>query len=116
MTPPRLSAAPTGSYCIIQSSTPKFYPFDKLDSHHDDSTTTTDSTALRQSTRLLKMPPKRIVVERPARGAPKGFIGSTYDMVTSSENAAVVRSIGLFGVSPASSLAHSDSETRVLTI
>ncbi|KAF4125969.1 TOM core complex subunit Tom6 [Geosmithia morbida] len=45
-------------------------------------------------------PAKRIVVERSGpRGAaaPKGFFGSTYDVLTSSENAAVVRSIGLFG-------------------
>ncbi|KAL6854952.1 hypothetical protein ACO1O0_006088 [Amphichorda felina] len=44
------------------------------------------------------MPSKRIVVERSGpRGSPKGFFGSTYHMLTSSENAAVVRSIGLFG-------------------
>lgn len=46
------------------------------------------------------MPPKRIYVERASsKSAPKGFIGSTYDMLTSSDNAAVVRSIGIFGVS-----------------
>ncbi|KAF5027480.1 hypothetical protein F66182_405 [Fusarium sp. NRRL 66182] len=40
------------------------------------------------------MPPKRIAVDR---RAPRGVIGSTYDALTSSENAAVVRSIALFG-------------------
>lgn len=46
------------------------------------------------------MPQKRIVVERAGgRNQPKGYMASTYDMLTSSENAAVVRSIGLFGVS-----------------
>lgn len=46
-------------------------------------------------------PAKRIVVERSSpRNAPKGFFGQTYDVLTSAENAAVVRSIGLFGVSP----------------
>jgi hypothetical protein len=33
-----------------------------------------------------------------SRNQPKGYLGATYDMLTSSENAAVVRSIGLFGV------------------
>lgn len=48
------------------------------------------------------MPPKRVIVERGgARGQPKGYVASTYDMLTSSENAAVVRSISLFGVSSA---------------
>ncbi|KAI1071171.1 hypothetical protein NW752_000646 [Fusarium irregulare] len=44
------------------------------------------------------MPPKRIVVEPRSRRAPKGVIGSTYDALTSPENAAVVRSIAIFGV------------------
>ena len=45
------------------------------------------------------MAPKRVMVERGgSRNQPKGYIGATYDMLTSSENAAVVRSIGLFGV------------------
>jgi energy-converting hydrogenase Eha subunit E len=43
-------------------------------------------------------PPKRINVGGPGRRAPKGVIGSTYDALTSSENAAVVRSIAIFGV------------------
>ncbi|KAM0186158.1 hypothetical protein ACHAPI_011848 [Fusarium lateritium] len=42
-------------------------------------------------------PPKRINVGGPGRRAPKGVIGSTYDALTSSENAAVVRSIAIFG-------------------
>lgn len=45
------------------------------------------------------MPPKRIQVEPRGRRAPKGFIGSTYDALTSPDNAAVVRSIAIFGVS-----------------
>lgn len=45
------------------------------------------------------MPSKRIVVERGSRSQPKGYMASTYEMLTSSENAAVVRSFGLFGVS-----------------
>ena len=45
------------------------------------------------------MAPKRVMVERSgSRSQPKGYFGATYDMLTSSENAAVVRSIGLFGV------------------
>ncbi|KAM0236752.1 hypothetical protein ACHAPO_004793 [Fusarium lateritium] len=43
------------------------------------------------------MAPKRIAVEPRSRRAPKGVIGSTYDALTSSENAAVVRSIAIFG-------------------
>ncbi|CVL02009.1 hypothetical protein FPRO06_06047 [Fusarium proliferatum] len=43
------------------------------------------------------MPPKRIQVEPRGRRAPKGFIGSTYDALTSPDNAAVVRSIAIFG-------------------
>lgn len=49
------------------------------------------------------MPPQqRIVVQRgPASGyEPKGALRSTYDTLTSSENAAVVRSILAFGVCP----------------
>jgi hypothetical protein len=43
--------------------------------------------------------PKRVLVEKPSyRRAPKGFFASTYDTLTSSENAAVVRSIAMFGV------------------
>lgn len=44
------------------------------------------------------MPPKRIYVEKGSRRAPKGFFGSTYDALTSAENATVVRSIAIFGV------------------
>ncbi|CCF44756.1 hypothetical protein CH063_03420 [Colletotrichum higginsianum] len=45
------------------------------------------------------MPPKRIVVERgsPRSRQPKGYFRSTYDALTSSENAPVVRSIVVFG-------------------
>ncbi|KAJ3463844.1 hypothetical protein MRS44_008630 [Fusarium solani] len=45
------------------------------------------------------MPPKRIYVEKASRRAPKGVLASTYDALTSSENAAFVRSIAIFGVS-----------------
>lgn len=44
------------------------------------------------------MPPKRIY-EKPSRRAPKGALASTYEALTSADNAAVVRSIALFGVS-----------------
>lgn len=44
------------------------------------------------------MPPKRMYVESGSRRAPKGALASTYDALTSSENAAVVRSIVVFGV------------------
>ncbi|PNP61131.1 hypothetical protein FNYG_14219 [Fusarium nygamai] len=47
------------------------------------------------------MPPKRIPVEPRGRRAPKGFIGSTYDALTSPDNAAVVRSIAIFGAAVA---------------
>jgi hypothetical protein len=48
------------------------------------------------------MAPKRVLVERsgPSR-PPKGFFASTYAMLTSSDNAAVVRSLGLFGAAVA---------------
>lgn len=48
------------------------------------------------------MQPKRIQVERSGRRAPKGVIASTYDTLTSPDNAAVVRSVALFGVREAS--------------
>ncbi|EFY91581.1 TOM core complex subunit Tom6, putative [Metarhizium acridum CQMa 102] len=42
--------------------------------------------------------PKRVLVEKPSsRRTNKGFFASTYDTLTSSENAAVVRSIAIFG-------------------
>jgi hypothetical protein len=44
------------------------------------------------------MAPKRVIGGRPSR-APQGFFASTYDTLTSSENAAMVRSIGVFAVS-----------------
>lgn len=51
------------------------------------------------------MPPKqqRVVVERADRrrpnSAPKGYIGQAYGTLTAPENASVVRSIAIFGVS-----------------
>jgi hypothetical protein len=49
------------------------------------------------------MPPKqqRILVEKatPRRAAPKGYFASTYNTLTSPENASVVRSVAVFGVS-----------------
>ncbi|KAI1017299.1 hypothetical protein LB505_001929 [Fusarium chuoi] len=50
------------------------------------------------------MPPKRIQVEPRSRRAPKGFISSTYDALTSPDNAAVVRSIAIFGLARHASL------------
>ncbi|KAJ6784462.1 hypothetical protein PWT90_02880 [Aphanocladium album] len=45
------------------------------------------------------MAPKRVLVEKSGRrgAAPKGYFASTYDALTSPENASVVRSIALFG-------------------
>ncbi|KAI1091254.1 putative TOM core complex subunit Tom6 [Rostrohypoxylon terebratum] len=40
------------------------------------------------------MPPKRIGGGRPSN---KGFVSSTYETITSPENAAVARSIAIFG-------------------
>src|SRR5688572_4083328 len=45
------------------------------------------------------MAPKRAIGGRGAPRAPQGFFASTYDTLTSSENAAMVRSIGVFAVS-----------------
>ncbi|KAI9150424.1 TOM core complex subunit Tom6 [Paramyrothecium foliicola] len=48
------------------------------------------------------MPQKRIYGDQGAsRRAPKGFVASTYETLTSSENAAVVRSIAVFGAAVA---------------
>ncbi|KAK3942821.1 TOM core complex subunit [Diplogelasinospora grovesii] len=47
------------------------------------------------------MPPKRITVEKasaPRSRAQKGYLRSTYDTLTSPENASVVRSVTAFGV------------------
>ncbi|KAI1079740.1 hypothetical protein F5B20DRAFT_580895 [Whalleya microplaca] len=43
--------------------------------------------------------PTKVVVERsaPRSRAPKGYFRSTYDAVTSPENADVVRSVAVFG-------------------
>ncbi|KAJ3498957.1 hypothetical protein NLG97_g728 [Lecanicillium saksenae] len=48
-------------------------------------------------------PPKRVLVEKSGRrgAAPKGYIASTYDALTSPENASVVRSLAVFGVAVA---------------
>lgn len=54
------------------------------------------------------MAPKRQVeIQRGSRGgyrAPKGYFASTYDALTSQENAAMVKSIAAFGVSSSSFL------------
>ncbi|KAG6323045.1 hypothetical protein E4U22_007193 [Claviceps purpurea] len=42
------------------------------------------------------MPPKRIHGEK-SRRAPKGYLASTYDTLTSPDNSAVVLSIAAFG-------------------
>ncbi|KAK8148586.1 hypothetical protein MY10362_003807 [Beauveria mimosiformis] len=49
------------------------------------------------------MAPKKVLVERQGRraAAPKGYIASTYDTLTSPENASVVRSIAVFGAAVA---------------
>jgi len=51
------------------------------------------------------MAPKqqRIVVQKadPRRPAPKGYVASAYNSLTSPENATVVRSIAVFGVAVA---------------
>ncbi|KAL2753961.1 hypothetical protein ACRALDRAFT_1062938 [Sodiomyces alcalophilus JCM 7366] len=50
------------------------------------------------------MAPKRILVERSGSSRhrqPKGAIASTYDALTSPENASIVRSIAIFGASVA---------------
>lgn len=49
------------------------------------------------------MAPKRAISGRGAPRAPQGFFASTYDTLTSSENAAMVRSIGVFAVSASGS-------------
>lgn len=46
------------------------------------------------------MPPKRIAVQPARRGQqPKGYFSSIYHGLTSEENASVVISVALFGVS-----------------
>lgn len=52
-------------------------------------------------------PNRRVLVEKQGRrgAAPKGYIASTYDALTSPDNASVVRSIALFGVSDLSIIA-----------
>ncbi|GAW13063.1 hypothetical protein ANO14919_024410 [Xylariales sp. No.14919] len=49
------------------------------------------------------MPPKRILVEsgHPRSRAPKGVIASTYNALTSPENASVVKSVAIFGAAVA---------------
>ncbi|KAH7313796.1 hypothetical protein B0I35DRAFT_480454 [Stachybotrys elegans] len=44
------------------------------------------------------MPVKRVQDRSAGRRAPRGVVGATYDTLTSPENAAVVRSIAIFGV------------------
>ncbi|KAI0473069.1 hypothetical protein GGR56DRAFT_677102 [Xylariaceae sp. FL0804] len=45
------------------------------------------------------MPPKRILVEPSSQRsrAPKGFVASTYEALTASENASIVASVAVFG-------------------
>lgn len=47
------------------------------------------------------MAPKqqRVVVQRGDRRAPKGYAASVYNSLTSPENASIVRSVAVFGVS-----------------
>ncbi|KAH6698683.1 hypothetical protein EV126DRAFT_424909 [Verticillium dahliae] len=46
------------------------------------------------------MPPKRFISEKPGSRSrqPRGYFASTYDALTSSENASIVRSVIVFGV------------------
>ncbi len=48
------------------------------------------------------MPPRQIYIEPagPRSRAPKGVFASTYETMTSPENASVVRSVAIFGVRP----------------
>ncbi|CRK28931.1 hypothetical protein BN1708_015394 [Verticillium longisporum] len=45
------------------------------------------------------MPPKRFISEKPGSRSrqPRGYFASTYDALTSSENASIVRSVIVFG-------------------
>jgi hypothetical protein len=45
------------------------------------------------------MPPKRITVQPSRRTQPKGYFGQVYQTLTSEENASVVISVAMFGVS-----------------
>ena len=50
----------------------------------------------------IKMPPKRIQVQPARRQAqPEGYVSSIYQALTSEENASVVISVAMFGVSAA---------------
>lgn len=44
------------------------------------------------------MPPKQRIVVSGGRRPQKGFFGTAYDELTSSENATIVRSLLVFGV------------------
>lgn len=49
------------------------------------------------------MPPKRVLVEKagppaPRRGPPKSYAQTAYHALTSSDNASVVKAVGIFGV------------------
>lgn len=69
-------------------------------------------TASTISSTPTTMPPKYVTGGR--RVAPKGYFRSTYDTLTSSENAAVVKSIAAFGVSnPVSSATTSFGSARL---
>lgn len=90
--------------CILISRVPskKHFPVDS--SHHHQrhiSSIITHHPNSNLSSRPITMPPKqRIVVQRaePSSYQSKGMLRSTYDTVTSTENAPVVRSILAFGV------------------
>lgn len=61
-----------------------------------------------------KMPPRRIAVQPARRTQPKGFFGSLYHNLTSEENASVVISVAMFGVSN-SRLAPSDDGKAIFS-
>ncbi|KAG6091362.1 hypothetical protein E4U30_007096 [Claviceps sp. LM220 group G6] len=52
--------------------------------------------SVQQPSHTPNMPPKRIHGEK-SRRAPKGYLASTYDTLTSPDNSAVVLSIAAFG-------------------
>lgn len=64
------------------------------------------------------MPPKRIQSEKYGRRAPapKGYIASVYDTLTSPDNASVVRSIAAFGVSWPSASHHGSEDTDTFVL
>lgn len=64
-------------------------------------TSTFDNTRISPTIQTVKMPPKKVYVERglgSGKRIQKGYFRSTYDTLTSPENSAMVKSIAAFGV------------------